>query len=83
MRAPASACTPRSNNPLAGARVSTDNRAFEALLLALRAVGERGLALFTGRWRGLEHVTISPSKIGHIIQPALVLTHFEHSYLPH
>ena len=51
------------------------------LLRSLRCLGERGFALLTQRWRTLQHVTVSPSKIGKIAQAALVLTHFEHSYL--
>lgn len=69
--------------PAGGARLAVDNRASNALLRALRALGERGFALLTGRWRCLQHITASPSKIGHITQAALVLTHFEHNYLPY
>ncbi|NLU71799.1 hypothetical protein HCC61_03715 [Streptomyces sp. HNM0575] len=36
------------------------------------------LALLTGRWRALRHVTTSPRKTSHIIKAALVLTHLEH-----
>ena len=55
-----------------------DTRTRNALLRGLRAIGERGFALLTGRWRGLQHITISPRRIGRIAQAALVLTHFEH-----
>jgi len=55
-----------------------DNRTYNALLRGLRALGERGFAVLTGRWRTLHHITASPSKIGHIVKAALVLTHFEH-----
>ena len=51
------------------------------LLRALRCLGERGFALLTQRWRALQHVTASPTKIGDIAKAALVLTHFEHGYL--
>jgi hypothetical protein len=37
--------------------------------------------LVTGRWRTLQHITASPSKIGDIARAALVLTHFEHGYI--
>jgi hypothetical protein len=47
----------------------------------LRCLGERGFALLTGRWRTLQHITVSPSKIGDIARAALVLTHFEHGYI--
>jgi hypothetical protein len=48
------------------------------LLRSLRALGERGFALLTGRWRGLQRITMSPRRIGTIDQAAPVLTHFEH-----
>ena len=40
-----------------------------------------GVALLTGRWRTLQHITASPSKIGDIARATLVLTHFEHGYI--
>ena len=30
------------------------------------------------RWRTLQHVTLSPSRIGEIAKAALILVHFEH-----
>ena len=57
-------------------------RAYNKLLRAMRALGERGFALLVGRWRVLRHITASPSRIGDIAKAALVLTHFEHGYLP-
>ncbi|MGV9387400.1 transposase family protein [Nonomuraea sp. NPDC003707] len=62
--------------------LSPDNRTYNRLLRALRCLGERGFALLKGRWRTLLHITISPSRIGDIARAALVLTHFEHDYLP-
>lgn len=58
--------------------LDVDTRSRNALLRGLRAIGERGFALLTRRWRGLQHITISPRRIGTIVQAALVLTHFEH-----
>ncbi|MDQ3401956.1 MAG: IS5/IS1182 family transposase [Actinomycetota bacterium] len=58
--------------------LDVDTRAYHALLRGLRALGERGFAILTGRWRTLHHITASPSKIGDIVKAALVLTHFEH-----
>ncbi len=43
--------------------------------------GERGFALLNQRWRTLQHITASPSKISGITRAALVLTHFEHDYI--
>jgi hypothetical protein len=51
------------------------------LLRALRCLGERGFALLTGRWRTLQSITLSPSKIGHIVKAALVLVQSEHGRL--
>jgi hypothetical protein len=38
-------------------------------------------ALLTGRWRTLQHITASPTKIGGITRAAAVLTHFEYGYM--
>jgi hypothetical protein len=46
-----------------------------------RCPGERGFALVTGRWRALQHITVSPGKVGDIARAALVLTHFEYGYI--
>ena len=51
------------------------------MLRSLRCLGERGFALLTGRWRTLQHITASPSKIGDIARAGLILTHFEHGYI--
>lgn len=55
-----------------------DTRTYNALLRGLRCLGERGFALLTRRWRAPQHCTTSPTKIGHIVKAALVLTHHEH-----
>ena len=68
--------------PADGTELDVDTRTYNTLLRALRCLGERGFALLACRWRTLQHVTVSPSKIGRIAQAALVLTHFEHSYSP-
>jgi hypothetical protein len=59
-------------------QLSVDNRTYNALLRALRCLGERGFALLTERWTTLQHITLSPSRIGDIARAALVLTIFEH-----
>jgi hypothetical protein len=51
------------------------------VLPALYRAAAIGFALLTGRWRALQHITASPSKIGDIARAALVLTHFEHGYI--
>ena len=67
-------------HPADGGELDSATRAYNLLLRSLRCRGERGFALLTGRWRTLQHVTLSPSKIGHIAKAALVLTHVEHGY---
>ncbi|QUQ67092.1 transposase [Kutzneria sp. CA-103260] len=61
--------------------LDADAKAYNALLRDLRALGERGFALLTSRWRAFRHTTTSPRKIGDIVKAALVLTHFEHGWL--
>jgi hypothetical protein len=61
--------------------LDVDNRTYNTLLRRLRCLGERDFAVLTGRWRVPHHTTASPSKIGDIVNAALVLTHFEHGRL--
>jgi hypothetical protein len=68
--------------PTDGTELDPDTRTYNALLRALRCLGERGFALLASRWRTLQHITLSPSKIGRIANASLVLTHFEHGYSP-
>ena len=68
--------------PPAGHVLGPDNRTYNALLRGLRAQGERAFAVLTGRWRTLHHITASPRKIDDIVKAALVLTHFEHGWIP-
>jgi DDE superfamily endonuclease len=67
--------------PSGGRELDVDTRTRNALQRSLRCRGERGFALLTGRWRTLQHITASPSKISDIARAALVLTHFEHGYI--
>ena len=66
--------------PADGRDLDISTRTRNALQRSLRCLGERGFALLTQRWRTLQHITASPSKIGDIARAALVLTHFEHGY---
>lgn len=61
--------------------LAPDNRALNKLQRGVRCLGERGFAVLTQRWRLLQHIKASPSKIGTITRAALVLTHFEHGRL--
>jgi hypothetical protein len=56
-------------------------RTRNALIRSTRCLGERGFALLTQRWQTLQHVTMSPGKIGQTARAALVLTLFEHKML--
>jgi IS5 family transposase len=56
-------------------------RTRNALIRSLRCLGERGFALLAQRWQTLQHVTMSPGKIGQIARTALVLVLFEHKML--
>ena len=67
--------------PPGGQDLDINSRTRNAIQRSLRCLGERGFALLTGRWRTLQHVTASPSKIGAITRAALVPTHFEHDYI--
>jgi hypothetical protein len=58
-----------------GRELDIGTRTRNALQRSLRCLGERGFALLNQRWRTLQHITASPSKIGEIARAALVLTH--------
>ena len=64
-----------------GQELDISTRTRNALQRSLRCLGERGFALLNQRWRTLQHITASPSKIGDIARAALVLTQFEHGYI--
>jgi hypothetical protein len=67
--------------PADGRDLDINTRTRNALLRSPRCLGERAFALLTtGRWRTLQHITASPSKISDIARAALVLTHFEYGY---
>lgn len=70
-----------TKQPGQGPPLALDNRTLNKLQRGVRCLGERGFALLTQRWRLLQHITASPSKIGDIARAALVLTHFEHGRL--
>ncbi|MFB7576471.1 transposase family protein [Streptomyces sp. NPDC056165] len=51
----------------------TDTRTTNSLIRGMRALGERAAAELKQRWRTLQHITISPSRIGDIARAALTL----------
>jgi hypothetical protein len=67
---------PRVKQPPGGRELDINTRTRNAIQRSLRCLGERGFSLLTGRWRTLQRITASPSKIGDIARAALVLTHF-------
>ncbi|MFF7673648.1 transposase family protein [Actinacidiphila glaucinigra] len=50
-----------------------DTRTTNSLIRGIRALGERAAAELKQRWRTLQHVTLSPRRIGDIARAALVL----------
>ncbi|TMR92998.1 transposase family protein [Nonomuraea basaltis] len=67
--------------PADGRELDVDTRTRNALLRSLRCLGERGFALLEQRWRTLQHVHLSSSRVGELAKAALVLTHFEHGMI--
>ena len=67
--------------PTGAQDLAINTRTRNAIQRSLRCLGERGFALLTGRWRALQHVTVSPGKTGGIARAALVRTHVEHGYI--
>lgn len=67
--------------PTDGRELDINTRTRNALQRSARCLGERGFALLNQRWRTLQHITASPSKIGDITRATLVLTHYEHGYI--
>ena len=61
-----------------GATLTVDQRCYNALHRATRALAERGNALLKNPFTMLRHVTISPGRIGAMAAAALVLLHVEH-----
>ncbi len=51
--------TPIKQRP-GGRCLAVDNRAHNALLSALRAQGERAIALLETRWKALRHLALDP-----------------------
>jgi hypothetical protein len=67
--------------PTDGYELPVDTRTYNNLLRAIRALGERGFALLVQRWKTLQHVTMSPTRIGTLARAALALVHFEHKII--
>ncbi len=57
--------------PKTGQRLDVDSRTDNLLLRALRALGARGFAPLTQRWRVLPHVTACPPTISDLAKGTL------------
>lgn len=66
------------HTPIKDSNPGMDNRAYDALLSGMRAIGKRANALLDQRWAALRRVTPSPSRIGDIFAAAFVLTTLKH-----
>ena len=64
--------------PAGGRELDIGTQSRNTLLRSVRCLGERGFALMTQRWTTLQHVMMSPGKIGDIAAAVLVLVQFEH-----
>lgn len=53
--------------------LAADTRTHNRLLRGIRSLGERAASELKQRWRALQHVTLSPNRIGAIAQAALAL----------
>ncbi|MEY9214918.1 hypothetical protein NI17_017445 [Thermobifida halotolerans] len=69
----------RASREVSYARMHADNRAYNRLLRAVRAVGERAMAVLVGRYTALRRISLRPSAVGRIVQVAPVLHRYEHS----
>lgn len=67
--------------PAGNKELDINTRTRNALIRSVRCLGERGFALLTQRWQTLQHVTMSPGRIGQIARAALVLVLFEHKMI--
>lgn len=65
--------TPFRPHPDIPSPLATDNRTHNRLQRGIRALGERAAAQLKQRWRTLQHITLSPNRIGTIAQAALTL----------
>jgi hypothetical protein len=62
------------HTPVKGGNLHPDNLTRNQLIGALRAQGERGIALLKTRWKALNRIRLCPQRIGAIAKAALVLT---------
>ncbi|NYH52046.1 hypothetical protein HNR06_001635 [Nocardiopsis arvandica] len=63
--------------PVEGPPLAVGDHTSNRLQCGVRCLGERAMAVLTGRWRVLRHTTLSPSKTGMIVQAAPTPTNIE------
>lgn len=62
------------HSPIKGRDLAVENRSYNALLTAVRAIGERANAELKQRWRCLRRIRLCPNRIGQIVAAAIVLS---------
>ena len=62
------------HSPIKGRDLDVDNRSYNTLLSAVRAIRERANAELKERWRCLRRIRLCPSRIGQIVAAAIVLS---------
>lgn len=65
------------HHPVKGHGLHVDNRCYNMLLTAVRAIGERAHAELKGRWRCLQRVRLCPWKIGRIVAATIYLSNLQ------
>lgn len=60
--------------PVKGRNLDIENRSYNMLLTAVRAIGERANAELKQRWRCLRRIRLCPNRIGTIVAAAIVLS---------
>lgn len=62
------------HTPVKGHGLDVENRSYNMLLTAVRAIGERANAELKERWKCLRRIRLCPSKVGSIVAAAIVLS---------
>lgn len=62
------------HTPVKGRGLDVENRSYNMLLTAVRAIGERANAELKQRWKCLRRIRLCPSRIGTIVAAAIVLS---------
>ena len=62
------------HSPVKGRDLDVENRSYNTLLTAVRAIGERANAELKERWRCLRRIRLCPNRIGQIVAAAIILS---------